>query len=63
MKGSQGFGAQVRILAPGNPDLSMLVLRMKLEGAGRMPEVGSLVVDQAGIDLVSEWIRSLTACP
>jgi uncharacterized repeat protein (TIGR03806 family) len=63
VKGSQGFGAQVRILAPGNPDLSMIVLRMKLTGAGRMPEVGTLAVDDAGVALVSEWIRSLSACP
>ncbi len=59
VKGTQGFGAQVRILAPGNPDLSMIVLRMKLTGAGRMPEVGALAVDDAGVALVSEWIRSL----
>ena len=62
-KGAQGFGPQVRILAPGNPDLSMLVLRMKILGAGRMPEVASLVVDQEGVALLSEWIRSLAACP
>jgi uncharacterized repeat protein (TIGR03806 family) len=63
VKGTQGFGAQVRILAPGNPDLSMIVLRMKLTGAGRMPEVGTLAVDDAGVAVVSDWIRSLTACP
>lgn len=63
IKGSMGLGPQARIVAPGNPELSMLLFRMKLEGAGRMPEVGSLVVDQAAIDLLSEWIRSLAACP
>ena len=63
VKGNMGLGASVRILAPGNPDLSMLVHRMKLEGAGRMPEVGSLSVDRAAVDLLSEWIRSLAACP
>ena len=63
VKGTQGFGAQVRILAPGNPDQSMIVLRMKLTGAGRMPEVGTLQVDDAGVALVSDWIRALTACP
>jgi uncharacterized repeat protein (TIGR03806 family) len=63
VKGTQGFGAQVRILAPGNPDLSMIVLRMKLTGAGRMPEVGTLRVDDAGVALVSDWIRALAACP
>jgi uncharacterized repeat protein (TIGR03806 family) len=62
-KGSMGFGADVRIIAPGKPDRSMIVLRMGLMGAGRMPEVGSLVLDDAGIRLVSDWIGSLTSCP
>jgi uncharacterized repeat protein (TIGR03806 family) len=62
-KGTQGFGVEVRILAPGNPDLSMIVLRMRLEGAGRMPEVGTLAVDEQGARLVADWIRSLAACP
>ena len=63
MKGSQGFGAQVRLLSPGDPDQSMLVLRMRLLGAGRMPEVGSLAVDEEGLMLLSSWIRSLPGCP
>jgi uncharacterized repeat protein (TIGR03806 family) len=61
-KGSQGFGPDVRILAPGKPDLSMIVLRMRLLGAGRMPEVASLQVDEDGTALVSGWIASLDGC-
>jgi uncharacterized repeat protein (TIGR03806 family) len=52
-----------RIVAPGAPERSVLVERMKRLGLDRMPPVGSLVVDQAGVDLVSAWIDSLTACP
>jgi uncharacterized repeat protein (TIGR03806 family) len=62
-KGNQGFGADVRILAPGHPELSMIPLRMRLTGAGRMPEVGTLTVDDEGARLVSDWIQSLAGCP
>jgi uncharacterized repeat protein (TIGR03806 family) len=52
-----------RILMPGNPDKSMIVVRMLELGRGRMPEVGSLMVDEEGVKLVSDWIRALPGCP
>ena len=50
-----------RVLVPGDPDLSMLLLR--LQGSGgmpRMPPLGSNVVDAEGVQLVTDWINSLT---
>jgi uncharacterized repeat protein (TIGR03806 family) len=55
--------ADARILVPGDPDRSMIVVRMRELGRGRMPEVGSLSVDAEGVALVSDWIRALSACP
>jgi uncharacterized repeat protein (TIGR03806 family) len=54
--------ANARIIAPGAPASSILLERMKRLDAHRMPPVGSLVVDQAGVTLVTAWIQSLTGC-
>jgi hypothetical protein len=63
LKGSLGFGPQMRIIAPGRPEDSMVIQRMRILESGRMPAVASLVVDEQGVSLLSEWIRQLTACP
>jgi uncharacterized repeat protein (TIGR03806 family) len=62
-KGSLGYGADYRIIAPGQPDKSMLIVRMRELGSGRMPEIASSVVDTAGVSLLSDWIRALPGCP
>jgi uncharacterized repeat protein (TIGR03806 family) len=61
-KGSLGLGADYKIIAPGQPDKSMMVLRMRELASGRMPPVGSLRVDEEGVALVSDWIRGLGGC-
>jgi uncharacterized repeat protein (TIGR03806 family) len=48
-----------RILVPGDPARSLMVHRMKLLGLGRMPHVASLMVDEKGVKLVEDWVRSL----
>lgn len=63
LRDNLGAGPEARIIAPARPDRSMVVLRMLELGRGRMPEFASLVVDQEGVALVSDWIRSLSACP
>jgi uncharacterized repeat protein (TIGR03806 family) len=63
LRDNLGAGAEARIIAPGNPDKSMVVLRMRELGRGRMPEFASLVVDQRGVSLISDWIRGLARCP
>lgn len=51
------------IVAPGEPAQSVLSLRMHATDEQRMPQLGSLVHDDAGIALVDAWIESLTVCP
>lgn len=48
-----------RILAAGDPYRSILYYRMAKLGRGRMPHLGSSLVDEAGIRLISDWIRTL----
>ncbi len=51
--------SDARILVPGEPDRSLIHARMGRLGLGRMPHVASLVVDEEGMKLVGDWIRSL----
>lgn len=60
--GASKTGGNLR-LAPGNPDDSQLVTSVRATGAGRMPPLGSTLPDTASADLLSTWIRSLSACP
>jgi uncharacterized repeat protein (TIGR03806 family) len=54
------FGAKgALVLKPGSPDQSMLYRRMTLTGLGRMPHVGSSVVDEKGARLIRDWIRGM----
>jgi len=48
-----------KIIVPGDPYRSLLMYRMSKLGYGRMPYIGSRLVDGAGVSLIDEWIRSL----
>jgi hypothetical protein len=68
-KGDLGV-AGAKLLAPKSPMTSLMWLRMHapvgndVTGAtGRMPAIGSSVVDTQGTDLISLWINSINACP
>ncbi len=55
-----GLGADdAKIVRPGDPPRSVLYTRMAATGEGRMPHIGSLEVDQAGANLVKDWIMRL----
>ena len=57
----RGAGDQQYAIVPGRPEASILVRRMDSDDpAVRMPEIGRSVVNQAGVDLVSAWISSLS---
>jgi uncharacterized repeat protein (TIGR03806 family) len=47
------------ILAPGEPERSLLYHRMTLRGLGQMPTVGSNVVDESAVKLIRDWIKQL----
>lgn len=54
------FGiSDARIVAPGDPYRSVLYYRMAKQGRGRMPHIGSDLVDEAGVRLIGDWIRQL----
>lgn len=48
-----------KILKPGKPEESMIYHRMTLTGLGRMPHVGSKVVDARGAKLIHDWIKAM----
>jgi uncharacterized repeat protein (TIGR03806 family) len=54
-----------KLLAPGDLGRSAISIRMTQmdPDAGRMPQIGSYVVDDAAVTLVNDWIQSLQACP
>ena len=48
-----------KLLVPGHPDRSLIYYRMTKLGLGRMPHVGSNVVDDAAAKLIREWIEKM----
>jgi hypothetical protein len=48
-----------RILVAGDPERSLILYRMKKIGLGRMPHVGSNVVDEKAVKLIEGWIKQL----
>jgi uncharacterized repeat protein (TIGR03806 family) len=60
--GDLGIGAAARIIAPGSAANSVLVARINRRDASQMPPLATNVVDSAGVQLISDWIASLTTC-
>jgi len=52
-----------RLMAPGDPDRSILLQRMKDLGERRMPPLASHLVDDYGVSVIEAWIKSLANCP
>lgn len=48
-----------RLIAPGDPDRSIIPFRMARTGLGRMPHIGSHVVDDPAVGFIRDWIRGL----
>lgn len=48
-----------RVIVPGDTAHSMLLTRMATRGAKQMPPIGSHVVDDEGVTLITAWINSL----
>jgi putative heme-binding domain-containing protein len=47
------------LVTAGDPYHSLLFYRISKLGRGRMPHIGSDVVDDAGVELVGSWIKQL----
>ena len=54
--------ADARIIAPGNADASVLLLRMENLAQDRMPPLASLIVDQPATTLIRDWINGMSNC-
>ncbi len=67
-KGLVPGSAATKILVPGQPMNSVMWVRMNEppsedDTSGRMPQIGTHVVDAMGLQLIGDWITALTACP
>jgi hypothetical protein len=54
--------SNARIIAPGEPERSVLLARMKVRDVNQMPPLASHIVDQAAVDVIAAWIDSLSSC-
>lgn len=57
-QGTFGIHA-AQVIAPGDPFRSVLLYRMAKLGGGRMPHIGSTEIDQAGVELIYDWLRQI----
>lgn len=58
----QDFPELNKIIAPGNPDVSMLYFRINtVDEAYRMPLHGRTIIHTEGVALIRDWINSLDA--
>ncbi|MCY3758809.1 MAG: PQQ-dependent sugar dehydrogenase [Acidobacteria bacterium] len=48
-----------RLVAPGDPDRSVLLHRMATRGRGKMPQLATSLVDRQAVELIREWIRRM----
>jgi uncharacterized repeat protein (TIGR03806 family) len=48
-----------KLIAPGHPERSLMSHRIETLSQGRMPILGSNLVDEKAVKLLNEWIRSM----
>ncbi len=51
--------ADARLVAPGDPERSILLHRIARRGRGQMPQLATSLVDQTAVELMRDWIISL----
>ena len=55
-----GTGGNTYSIVPGQPEKSIMVYRMNSSNPGAMmPELGRTLVHTEGVDLISEWIKTM----
>ncbi len=58
----QAFGLKdAKLIAPGAPEASVVIHRIGVRGpnSGQMPPLASSRVDKIGVELMTEWCKSL----
>ncbi len=48
-----------KVVTSGDPSRSVLLYRMMKSGRGHMPQFGTNLIDDKGVELVADWIASL----
>jgi len=48
-----------KLIVPGQPEKSVLFLRVSRRGQNQMPPLASNIVDQEAVELLREWIRTM----
>jgi mono/diheme cytochrome c family protein len=51
--------AGAKLIAPGDPERSLLLMRMSRRGRGQMPQLATTRIDQAGAAVIRRWIEQL----
>ncbi len=55
--------SKAKILAHMSPPDSVMWKRMQARGPFQMPPIGSKKADMEGLNLIAQWINSITECP
>ncbi len=61
-----GAGRLEQDIVPGHPEKSILIYRINsIDPEIKMPEISNLLVDEMGLQLISDWIAAMepTGCP
>jgi uncharacterized repeat protein (TIGR03806 family) len=51
--------AGARLVAPGDPERSLLFVRMSRRGRGQMPQLATTKIDEVGAAVIRRWIEQL----
>ncbi len=51
-----------RLIAPGSAARSVIVARINRTGTDAMPPLARHAIDTAGVQLVTDWVNSLSSC-
>ena len=60
--GDLGITPNPRLIAPGSAARSLVVARVNRTGADAMPPLARHQIDTAGVQLLTDWINSLSSC-
>ena len=50
-----------KIVSPGKPEESVLLRRVGTRGNGRMPQLATVLVDREAVEMLQEWITTLSS--
>ena len=58
------FGIEdAKLVAPGDPEKSILLHRLNRRGRGQMPQLGTKRIDARAVDMMRKWISTVRPLP